>query len=84
MKAATVEAATVKTAKCSMEAASAPGVKSTTSSAVEPAAPTAVKPAAASATPSGDRRDVRHDAERANRNARRENSYHFLVHGVHQ
>lgn len=76
MKAATVEAATVKTAKCSMEAASAPGVKSTTSSAVEPAA--------ASATPSGDRRDVRHDAERANRNARRENSYHFPVHGVHQ
>jgi hypothetical protein len=50
MKAATVEAATVKTAKCSMEAASAPGVKSTTSSAVEPAAPTAVEPAAASAT----------------------------------
>jgi len=43
-----------------------------------------VKPAAASATPSGDRRDVRHDAERANRNARRENSYHFPVHGVHQ
>lgn len=82
MKAATVEAATVKTAKRSMGAASAPGVKSTTSSAVEPAAPTAVKPA--SATPSGDRRDVRHDAERANRNACRENSYHFPVHGVHQ
>jgi hypothetical protein len=39
-------------------------------------------PAAASTTPAGDCRSVRDDAKRANRNARCQNTYCFLLHGA--
>jgi hypothetical protein len=39
-------------------------------------------PTATTATLSGERRDVRHHAERANRNARGQNTYCFLPHGT--
>jgi hypothetical protein len=39
-------------------------------------------PTATTATLSGECRDVRHDAKRANRNACRQNSYCFLPHGA--
>ena len=47
---------------------------------MKPTAP-AVK-ATSTATPSGKCRGFRHDAKRAHRNARRQNSYHFLLHGA--
>jgi hypothetical protein len=64
-----------------------------TGSAMKPSKPTAatVKPSAAttsavkpsaSATPSGKCGDFRHDAKRAHCNARRQNSYHSLLHGA--
>ncbi len=39
-------------------------------------------PATAATTPAGDCRSVRDDAKRANRNARCQNSYCFLLHGA--
>jgi hypothetical protein len=43
--------------------------------------PTAAAASATTATLSGECRDIRHHAERANRNARCQNSYCFLLHG---
>ena len=45
-----------------------------------PAAATNSTAAAPAATPSSECRDVRHHAERTNRNARCQNSYSFLFH----
>jgi hypothetical protein len=65
--------------------ASAKPMPATAASAPTVAAASATTVAAASATtatPSGECRDVRHQAERANRNARCQNSYCFLLHGA--
>jgi hypothetical protein len=45
-------------------------------------AATTTPTAMAAATPMGECRDVRHDAKRAHRNARCQNAYSFLLHGV--
>jgi hypothetical protein len=47
-----------------------------------PTAKSMPTPTATTATPSGECRDVRHHAERANRNARGQNSYCFFPHGT--
>jgi hypothetical protein len=53
-----------------------------TASATTPTVAAASATAASTATLSGECRDVRHHAERANRNARSQNSYCFLLHGA--
>jgi hypothetical protein len=52
-----------------------------TASATTPTAGAASATTATTATLSGECRDIRHHAERANRNARCQNSYCFLLHG---
>ena len=75
MPATTPAAPTVKPSK-----PTAPAVKSTASAMATPA--TTPMPAAASTTPAGDCRSVRDNAKRANRNARCQNTYCFLLHGA--
>jgi hypothetical protein len=53
-----------------------------TASATTPTVAAASATAASTATLSGECRDVRHHAERANRDARSQNSYCFLLHGA--
>ena len=57
-------------------------VKSTASSKPMSAPAAKSMTTATTATPSGKCRDVRHDAKRAHRNARRQNSYRSLLHGA--
>lgn len=72
-------ASAVKAGKSMEPTASA--VKSSKPTTMKPTAP-AVKPTAAAEAPSGKCRDVRHDAKRTHRYARRQNSYHSLLHGT--
>jgi hypothetical protein len=67
--------------KPSASAEPVPAAKSTPTASAKPMPAAATKStAAAPATPSSECRDVRHHAERTNRNARCQNSYSFLFH----
>jgi hypothetical protein len=71
-------ASAVKAAKSMEPTASAKSMKPTASTVKAASTPTTMP---AAATPMGDCRSVRDDAKRANRNARCQNTYCFLLHG---